>query len=99
MAVMLIGVCGRMVAVGDEIRLRREQKQRELRPAVTVLLVTLVVQLLAMGFYYQRYRQCDSLTGFAAFMVVSGVAGFVLTMHLSPVSPLLGAAQPVVQQP
>ena len=88
LGVLLLVLCGRMVAVGDEIRLRREKKHELVFPAM-VLLTTLAFQLGAMFFYLQRYRRCDSMTGFAVFLLVSGVAGFIVAMFISPLSPLL----------
>ena len=83
-----MGLFSRLITDGDAVRRWRENQSHHSRTefivTLTVVALTIVLQVGAMVFYLVRFRRCDSVTGFLVFILVSGLAGFLMTAWIAP---------------
>ena len=82
---MTPGHRSKLVSDGDAVRRWRENRNQPDRlVTIVVIIIAILLQLVAMLFYIMRYRRCDSLTGFLGFMLVIGLAGFLVSVWVAP---------------
>ena len=83
--VVLMGFAGRVLSYGEEIRrIRDDEAETHKDLSIKTIVIALVMQCLAIAFYYQRYNSCDAVTGFCVFVVVTAFSAFTLTIVLRP---------------